>query len=123
MIEVEQLRKGYGDLVAVDAVSFTVRSGELFGLLGPNGAGKTTTIHCLSGLLAPDRGRNAGLRHAVAGKSRERAEAADSPQPGKSWVPRLPGNQGECRDAELGRAVGNQRHLLVGLVGLDRTWR
>ncbi len=57
MIEVEQLRKSYGELVAVDAVSFTVRSGEIFGLLGPNGAGKTTTIHCLSGLLAPDRGR------------------------------------------------------------------
>lgn len=57
MVEVEQLRKSYGELVAVDAVSFTVRSGEIFGLLGPNGAGKTTTIHCLSGLLAPDRGR------------------------------------------------------------------
>lgn len=57
MIEVEQLRKSYGELVAVDAVSFTVRPGEIFGLLGPNGAGKTTTIHCLSGLLAPDRGR------------------------------------------------------------------
>jgi ABC-2 type transport system ATP-binding protein len=57
MIEVEQLRKSYGELVAVEGVSFTVRPGEVFGLLGPNGAGKTTTIGCISGLLIPDRGQ------------------------------------------------------------------
>src|SRR5437016_7445034 len=57
MIEVEQLRKSYGDLVAVDGVSFTARPGEIFGLLGPNGAGKTTTIGCICGLLTPTSGR------------------------------------------------------------------
>ena len=57
MIEVEQLRKQYGDLTAVHDVSFTVRAGEIFGLLGPNGAGKTTTIGCISTLLAPTSGR------------------------------------------------------------------
>jgi ABC-2 type transport system ATP-binding protein len=57
MIEVEQLRKQYGDLIAVEDVSFHVRSGEIFGLLGPNGAGKTTTIGCISSLLAPTSGR------------------------------------------------------------------
>ena len=56
MIEVESLRKLYGELVAVDGTSFTARSGEIFGLLGPNGAGKTTTIHCVSGLLTPTAG-------------------------------------------------------------------
>ncbi len=57
MIEVQQLRKSYGDLTAVDGVSFTAQPGEIFGLLGPNGAGKTTTISCISGLLTPTAGR------------------------------------------------------------------
>jgi len=57
MIEVENLRKVFGELVAVDGVSFTARAGEIFGLLGPNGAGKTTTLSCISGLLTPASGR------------------------------------------------------------------
>src|SRR5258708_39845000 len=57
MFRVEGLVKRYGDLKAVDAISFDVRKGELYGLLGPNGAGKTTTMSMLSGLLLPDEGR------------------------------------------------------------------
>ena len=57
MIRVEQLRKHYGKVRAVDGVSFEVRPGEIYGLLGPNGAGKTTTLSILSGLLSPDEGR------------------------------------------------------------------
>lgn len=56
MIVVERLRKAYGDVTAVDGVSFTVRRGEVFGLLGPNGAGKTTTLEALEGLVRPDAG-------------------------------------------------------------------
>jgi ABC-2 type transport system ATP-binding protein len=56
MIEVTQLRKLYGELAAVDGVSFTAAAGEIFGLLGPNGAGKTTTIGCVCGLLTPASG-------------------------------------------------------------------
>ncbi len=56
MIRVEHLRKQYGDLVAVDDISFELERGETFGLLGPNGAGKTTTINMLVGVLAPDGG-------------------------------------------------------------------
>jgi ABC-2 type transport system ATP-binding protein len=48
-ISVEHLRKVYGDLVAVDALSLEIHRGEFFGLLGPNGAGKTTTINALVG--------------------------------------------------------------------------
>src|SRR5215213_7484072 len=50
------LIKRYGDVVAVDGLSFHVNRGECFGLLGPNGAGKTTTIEILEGLLEPDAG-------------------------------------------------------------------
>ncbi len=57
VIEVEQLHKRYGDVVAVDEVSFSVDEGEIFGIIGPNGAGKTTTIECVIGLRTPDRGR------------------------------------------------------------------
>ncbi len=60
-IEVQDLRKSYGDLVAVDGVSLGVEAGSIFGLLGPNGAGKSTTIGCLSGLLKPSSGRVAVL--------------------------------------------------------------
>jgi ABC-2 type transport system ATP-binding protein len=55
-IEVRDLRKAYGDVVAVDDVSFVVRSGEFFGILGPNGAGKTTTLEMVEGLRRPDSG-------------------------------------------------------------------
>ncbi|HVR44562.1 MAG TPA: ABC transporter ATP-binding protein [Thermoanaerobaculia bacterium] len=56
-VEVERLTRKFGDFTAVDAVSFAVRSGEVFGFLGPNGAGKTTTIKMLTGLLLPTSGR------------------------------------------------------------------
>jgi ABC-2 type transport system ATP-binding protein len=55
-IEAEGLRKRYGDLTAVDDVSFTVERGEIFGILGPNGAGKTTTLEMVEGLRRPDAG-------------------------------------------------------------------
>jgi ABC-2 type transport system ATP-binding protein len=56
MLDVRGLRKTFGDLVAVDDVSFSLRPGELVGLLGPNGAGKTTTVSMICGLVTPDRG-------------------------------------------------------------------
>ena len=56
VIEVRNLRKRYGDRVAVQDVSFSVERGEIFGIVGPNGAGKTTTVECVEGLRAPDEG-------------------------------------------------------------------
>jgi ABC-2 type transport system ATP-binding protein len=55
-IEVSGLKKYYGDIKAVDGISFSVDEGEVFGLLGPNGAGKTTTIESLEGLRKKDGG-------------------------------------------------------------------
>jgi len=56
-IRAESLAKRFGDLVAVDGVTFEVLPGELFGFLGPNGAGKTTTIKMMVGLLRPTAGK------------------------------------------------------------------
>ena len=56
VIEIKELTKKYGDLVAVDHVSYDIYEGEIFGLLGPNGCGKTTTILMLMGLIAPNTG-------------------------------------------------------------------
>ena len=57
LLEVDELRITYGSRTAVDAVSFSVYPGEIFGLLGPNGAGKTSTLSAIEGLLVPERGR------------------------------------------------------------------
>ena len=56
-IRTHRLTKAYGDLVAVDGMNLSIRTGEVFGLLGPNGAGKTTTILMLLGLSEPTSGR------------------------------------------------------------------
>ena len=56
MIRVKNLGKYFGDLKAVDGISFTVEDGEIFGFLGPNGSGKTTTIRMLSCIIQPTTG-------------------------------------------------------------------
>jgi ABC-2 type transport system ATP-binding protein len=56
VIKIENLKRSYGDLVAVNGVSYSIAKGEMFGLVGPDGAGKTTTIRMLIGLLRPDSG-------------------------------------------------------------------
>jgi ABC-2 type transport system ATP-binding protein len=82
VIEVTNLRKRYGDTVAVRDVSFAVERGEIFGILGPNGAGKTTTVECIAGLRTPDAGtisvlgrppRDAELRRLVGVQLQESA--------------------------------------------------
>jgi len=57
ILEVEDLKKYYGEVKAVDGISFKVKQGSIFTLLGPNGAGKTTTIEIIEGLRIPDSGK------------------------------------------------------------------
>ena len=75
MIEVQELTRRYGDLVAVDDVTFRVNEGEVMGFLGPNAAGKTTTMRILTGYLAPHGGRATVAGHDVV---REPLEARKS---------------------------------------------
>ena len=56
MLELQGLSRRYGDVIALDDLSFTVREGQMFGFVGPNGAGKTTTMRIVLGVLEPDRG-------------------------------------------------------------------
>lgn len=56
MIEIKNLSKSFGSIMAVNQIDFTAKSGEIFGLLGPNGAGKSTTINCISGLINATEG-------------------------------------------------------------------
>ncbi len=81
MIEVAGLGKEYGDITAVDDLSFSAKPGEIFGLLGPNGAGKSTTIGCISGLLAASRGHVSVMGHDVQSDGRAaKAELGIVPQ-------------------------------------------
>ena len=66
MIQAEGLQKVYGDLVAVQDLTFRAEPGEVVGLVGPNGAGKTTTLHCLSGITIPTRGQVRIAEHDLA---------------------------------------------------------
>jgi ABC-2 type transport system ATP-binding protein len=71
VIEARGLIKRYGDLTAVDGVTFSVEHGEIFGMLGPNGAGKTTTLEMLEGLRDPDGGSATVLGYDVVKESRQ----------------------------------------------------
>jgi len=53
IVDVANLKKSYGEIVAVDDISFSIEKGEIFGFLGPNGAGKTSTINMMIGLSRP----------------------------------------------------------------------
>ena len=67
LLEVENVRRSFGGLVAVDRVSFQVIPGQIKGLIGPNGAGKTTLFNIISGLLRPDAGRVRFEERAITG--------------------------------------------------------
>ena len=56
VIEVKNVTKKYGNFVAVDNISFTVKDGEVVGFLGPNGAGKSTTMNMITGFIEPTDG-------------------------------------------------------------------
>lgn len=72
MLEFDSLTRRYGEVIALDGLSFSVPSGEVFGFLGPNGSGKTTTMRAVFGLVLLDRGEVRWNGVAVAGTDRKR---------------------------------------------------
>jgi ABC-2 type transport system ATP-binding protein len=114
LIEVQDLRKSYGELVAVGGVSFRAEAGAIYGLLGPNGAGKSTAIGCISGLLPPDAGSVRVMGHDVVGEPlRARASLGIVPQELALYEDlsatenlRFFGSAYRLRGAELAQRVG-----------------
>ena len=94
LLEIKNLSKSYGDLIAVNDLSLEICAGEVFGLLGPNGAGKTTTINLISGLLKPDAGEVffSGERFATGGAA-VRSKIGICPQENVLWKKLTPSEQ------------------------------
>jgi len=84
-IEVRGLTKSYGQILAVDHISFEVKKGELFGFLGPNGAGKTTTIRMLIGVIKKDDGEAKVMGH-TAGSLRAKQLSGVVPEMANAYV-------------------------------------
>ena len=122
-IRIEDLTKRYGKLTAVDALSLSVREGELFSLLGVNGAGKTTTIKMLSCLTAPTSGDAYLLGKSIARESDEiKKVIAVSPQE-TAIAPALSARENLeliCGVHGFGKVKSRQRiEELTSLLGLD----
>jgi ABC-2 type transport system ATP-binding protein len=71
IVSVTDLEKKFGNFVAVDRISFSVKRGEIFGFLGPNGAGKSTTIRMLCGIITPTSGKGHVAGHDILTESEE----------------------------------------------------
>ena len=109
MIKVENLRKTFGTIVAVDNISFSLEKGEVLGFLGPNGAGKSTTMRMITGFIAPDSGSVTVGKH----------EITESPQQAKSLIGYLPENAPSYPDMTVQgflRFAAEMRNL----IGADR---
>jgi ABC-2 type transport system ATP-binding protein len=119
-IDVQDLRKRYGNVQAVDGISFTVEQGEVFGMLGPNGAGKTTTVEIVEGLRPADSGRVTVLGRDVAQQTQEVKERIGVQLQQPALLPRL-------TVAEMltlfGSFFGRSRPVdeLVRMVGLEES--
>jgi branched-chain amino acid transport system ATP-binding protein len=107
ILEVRELTKRFGGLVAVNNVSFKINEGEIFGLIGPNGAGKTTLLNCIAGTYAPDAGVVSFLDRKMTGYSADvlcRAGMSRTFQISQPF-PRLTA----CENVMVSTIFGNQR--------------
>src|SRR5438132_7923588 len=96
MIKVQNLRKSFGAITAVNGVSFNVEMGEVLGFLGPNGAGKSTTMRMLTGFIPPSAGEVS-----IGGFN-----MLDNPIPAKRLIGYLPENAPSYADMTVGGFLG-----------------
>jgi ABC-2 type transport system ATP-binding protein len=119
IIEVNNLVRKFGDLTAVDDVSFTVEEGEIFGFLGPNGAGKTTTIRLMLGLMKPTSGTVVIFGHDVSRGLRDTLPRVGAMVENPAFYPYLSGKDNMI---VMSRATGlenaNRIEDLLEMVGL-----
>jgi ABC-2 type transport system ATP-binding protein len=141
-LRLEELRKSYGETVALDGVSFGVEPGQMFGFVGPNGAGKTTTMRIVLGVLAADSGRvlwrgapiDAGARRRIGYMPEERglypkmrvrdqlvymarlhgASEADAGAAADRWLERL-GVADRAEEPVEALSLGNQQRVQLGV--------
>ena len=112
MIETRQLTKRYGDLTAVDNISFKVEPGQVLGFLGPNGAGKSTTMKMIAGFLAPTSGSASVCGYDVSDKSLQAKSAL-------GYLPEGAPSYGEMTPREFLAFIADMR----ALSGKHRTQR
>ncbi len=121
-VQLDDVTKRFGETVALDQVTLTLESGEVFGFLGPNGAGKTTALRIALGLLYPTSGRATILGH-LAGSSAARQAVAFVPGEVALW-PRLTGEETLLLLSSLhGMTDESYRTELVARFELDPTKR
>jgi len=108
-VEVSNLTKHFGELVAVDHISFQVKKGELFGFLGPNAAGKTTTIRMLTGVIKPDEGTASILSYDILREGLKTRQ--------------LMGIVPEMANAYVDLSAWNNLMLIGELYGVSKKWR
>jgi sodium transport system ATP-binding protein len=121
MIEIQHLHKRFGDVTAVNGVSFTASDAAITGLLGANGAGKTTTLGMITGLLAPDSGTvSVG---STTSNGRDRRSLIGALLDHQGLYPRLTARENIAYFGELqglsGPALGRRVTELVSALGLE----
>jgi drug efflux transport system ATP-binding protein len=109
VIEAHDLTKRFGDVTAVDGVSFTIGNGEIYGILGPNGSGKTTTIRMLCGIMRPTSGT------AIVAD----VDVVRDPDAVKARIGYMSQAFGLYRDL----TVMENLRFYAGLYGMDREWK
>jgi len=121
MIRVSDLQKRFGQIVAVNGVTFEVAKGEIFGLLGPNGAGKSTTINMLVGALKPDGGEVSIGGNGTPMRASVRRQIGSAPQ-ALALYDELTGDENATFYGKLyglgGRHLRERVEGVLGLVGL-----
>ncbi|MBV5259903.1 ABC transporter ATP-binding protein [Synechococcus moorigangaii CMS01] len=118
VLDVRQLTRRFGGLVAVNGVSFQVPPGEIFGLIGPNGAGKTTCFNMLTGMIPPSGGKILYRGQGIHGLAPHRIAAAGIARTFQNL--RLFGNLSALENVAIARHLHQKNNIFEGILGLPK---